>query len=223
MAKSRRKSQTKRSNGSKNRTTATARTGARKMAAPRAAGERPTIQAARDWARKPSPATAKRPAPARTSTSTRATTAAGGSTRRSRRAEQRANARLPITPGLPAVVRGGFQGFVILLFGELLTLPFRGNGLILYWVALVAYAWAGNRAASASLASVPRAARDGAGAAVFAYLLTIPLRQMSHSLSFSFLYTVVALATAVIIGGLAAVIVARARRPRLDREDTPGR
>jgi hypothetical protein len=121
------------------------------------------------------------------------------------------------------VVRGGFQGFVILLFGELLTLPFRGNGLILYWVALVAYAWAGNRAASASLASVPRAARDGAGAAVFAYLLTIPLRQMSHSLSFSFLYTVVALATAVIIGGLAAVIVARARRPRLDREDTPGR
>lgn len=138
-------------------------------------------------------------------------------TRRSRRSEERARKRIPVTAGLPAIVRGGFQGFVILLFGELLTLPFRGNGLILYWVALVAYAWAGNRAATASLASVPRAARDGACAAVFAYLLTIPLRQMAHSLSFSFLYTVLALVTALVIGGLAAVIVARARRTRLER------
>ncbi len=64
---------------------------------------------------------------------------------------------------------------------------------------------------------MPRAARDGACAAVFAYLLTIPLRQMAHSLSFSLLYTVFALVTALIIGDLAAVIVARARRPRLER------
>lgn len=64
---------------------------------------------------------------------------------------------------------------------------------------------------------MPRAARDGACAAVFAYLLTIPLRQMAHSLSFSFLYTVLALGTALIIGGLAAAIVARARRTRLER------
>ncbi len=189
-------------NGSRGSSASRPRTGARKVAQTRTRPERPTIQAAKDWARKPSPAPARRAA------------AGKGPTRRSRRAEQRARTRIPVTAGLPAIVRGGFQGFVILLFGELLTLPFRGNGLILYWVALVAYAWAGNRAASASVALVPRAARDGACAAMFAYLLTIPLRQMSHSLSFSFLYTVLALMTALIIGGLAAVIVARARRPR---------
>lgn len=128
--------------------------------------------------------------------------------RSARRAERKRGQ--VIMSGAPAVVRGGWPGFVILLVGELVTLPFRGNGLVLYWVALIAYAVAGNRAATASLASTPRAARDGGLAAAFAFALTVPLRFEGHS-ALTLWATVIELAVALIVGALAGAIVARAR------------
>lgn len=130
-----------------------------------------------------------------------------------RRAERKK--RQVILSGAPAVVRGGWPGFVILLVGDLVTLPIgRGSGLVLYWVALIAYAVAGNRAASASLRSTPRAARDGALAAAFAFMLTVPLRLQAHS-GLTLLAFGVQVGVALVIGSLAATIAARARGRRL--------
>lgn len=110
------------------------------------------------------------------------------------------------------MVRGGWLGFVVLLFGDLITLGVgRGSGLVLYWVAALAYAVAGNRAAAACGGSLYAASRDGAFAAAFAYLLTIPLRQAAGT-PVTLLNTTVALAAALIVGALAGVIVARAKR-----------
>ncbi|MCU4184399.1 hypothetical protein K6U06_08500 [Acidiferrimicrobium sp. IK] len=86
-----------------------------------------------------------------------------------------------------------------------------GNGLILYVVAAAAYALAGNRAVQPPVTSVRLAARDGALAAASAYALTIPLRLIVHSASISVLATGVALAFALVVGGLAGSIVGRAR------------
>ena len=109
------------------------------------------------------------------------------------------------------MVRGGWPGFLVLFFGELITLPIRGNGLILYWVALVAYAVAGNRAAAASVSSLSRAARDGALAAGFAFCLTIPLRLSAHD-TLTVVAITVQIIAALLIGSLSAMIAARARR-----------
>lgn len=110
------------------------------------------------------------------------------------------------------MLRGGWTGFVVLLLGDLVTLVHgRGSGLVLYWVAALAYALAGNRAAAAAGGSLYIAARDGAMAAAFAYLLTIPLRE-SAGTPVTLLGTVVALGAALIVGALAGLIVARARR-----------
>lgn len=126
--------------------------------------------------------------------------------------ERRPAQPTPPVPGLPAVIRGGWQGFVVLLFGDLITLVVgRGSGLVLYWVAAMAYAVAGNRAAAAAGGSLYIAGRDGAMAAAFAYLLTIPLRQAAGT-PVTLLNTGVALAAALIVGALAGLIVARARR-----------
>lgn len=137
---------------------------------------------------------------------------AGSGPRPTRRHARAAKKALPLIAGAPAVVKGGLTGFLILVFGELITFPIRGSGLILYWVALIAYAVAGNRAAAASVQSAPRAARDGALAAAFAFCLTLPLRLAAHSSSLSLLYVAVQIPTALVVGGLAAMIAARARR-----------
>lgn len=110
-------------------------------------------------------------------------------------------------------MRGAAWGFAILLVGELVTLQLLGlgDGLILYVVAAAAYAAAGNRAVQPPVASVRQAARDGALGAALAYALTIPLRFMVHSASTSLLATAVAVAFALVVGGLAGAIVGRAR------------
>ena len=104
-----------------------------------------------------------------------------------------------------------------MLVGDIVTLPFRSNGLILYWVALIAYAVAGNRAASASTGSVRRAGRDGALAAMAAYIFIIPLQFAARHQGITVLNTAIALLAAMIVGGLAAIIVARARQTRTAR------
>lgn len=128
---------------------------------------------------------------------------------------RRTRQKQPLLSGAPAVIKGGWPGFLILFFGDLVTLPLgRGSGLVLYWVALIAYAVAGNRAATASIRSAPRAARDGALAAAFAFLLTVPLRFAAHAAAdtVTVLALLVQVSAALIVGGLAGAIVARARR-----------
>ena len=109
-------------------------------------------------------------------------------------------------------MRGASVGFTVLLLGELVARVFLGFqiGLALYLVAALAYALAGNRAARGT-PSVRDAARDGALAAVASYGLTMPLRVILHE-GPSIRAAEVAIAFAAIVGALAAVIVARARR-----------
>ncbi|HET9690591.1 MAG TPA: alpha/beta fold hydrolase [Acidimicrobiales bacterium] len=123
-------------------------------------------------------------------------------------------AKSPPTPGLVAVTRGAWAGFVVLFFGDLATLyRGRGSGLVLYWVAALGYAVAGHRAAAASPGAWRVAARDGAVAAVCAYALTVPLRVESHS-GVSALGTALAVAVAAAVGAGAAAIAGRAGRPQ---------
>lgn len=113
---------------------------------------------------------------------------------------------------MPAVIRGGSWGFTILLVGELVVLHLLGLniGLVLYVIAALAYAMAGNRAITASVTSVRNAARDGAAAATAAYVLTIPLRLIAHD-DLPALTVVVSVAFAVVVGGLAGAIAGRAQ------------
>jgi hypothetical protein len=133
-----------------------------------------------------------------------------------RRAARERRKTQPLISGAPAVIRGGWPGFLILLFGELINLlATGGNGFVLLWIAIIAYAIAGNRAASASLGSTPRAVRDGALAGGFAFLLTVPLRfaaTAGQTLLLEWWALTFQLIAGFVIGGLAALIAARARR-----------
>ncbi len=120
--------------------------------------------------------------------------------------------RQPPVGRMPGVVRGGSWGFTMLLVGELVILHLLGLniGVVLYVIAALAFALAGNRAVTVPVISVRVAARDGAAAAVLAYGLTVPLRLIAHD-ALSLLAVAVTVAFAVIVGGLAGAIVGRAR------------
>ena len=91
----------------------------------------------------------------------------------------RASSTTPITPrsriDVPAAIRGGSAGFSILLIGGLLSplvalaVP-RLGGVWLTMIAIVSFAIAARRIGNASVPQL-----HGAVAAVFAYVLVLPL------------------------------------------------
>jgi hypothetical protein len=133
-----------------------------------------------------------------------------------RRAQRERQRRLLLVPGAPAVIRGGWPGFLVLFFGEGANILVTGdNAFVLLWIAVIAYAVAGNRAATASPGSAPRAVRDGALAGALAFLITVPLRFIESSgqaLITRWWWLLFQLLCAFVIAGLAALIVARARQ-----------
>ena len=156
---------------------------------------------------------------------TRSAARSSGARRRSQDA-RRSGARPtgPTLPGLPAVVRGASSGFSVLLAGELLGIIFLSGaavGVLVTFVGLAGFAFAGNRAGGASAGQPKRAARDGMLAAVGAWLLTLPLRIAAQNAP-DLRFVAVQLAFAAAVGGLAGIIVARAAARSADGETRRG-
>lgn len=136
----------------------------------------------------------------------------------------RSRSRGPTLPGLPAVVRGASSGFSVLVVGELLGIIFlRGAavGVMVTFVGLAGFAFAGNRAGAVSPGQLKQACRDGSLAAVGAWLLTVPLRITAGNPP-SWRLGAVELGFAAAVGGLAGIIVARAIRSGPKRETQRG-
>lgn len=111
-------------------------------------------------------------------------------------------------------MRGASSGFSVLVAGELLAIIFvhgAAVGVMVTFVGLAGFAFAGNRAGAASPQQLKQACRDGTLAAVGAWLLTAPLRLAAQNAP-SWRFAGVELAFAALVGGLAALIVARATR-----------